>query len=139
MSLCYTDLPYFKFIRHNDLQGFLQRKILTPILLPRKYKNYFGCVHESFVHVSISHLATLCDQTDSSSVSVVLLFFLQHRHFLVSLNRAVHFKEPLLLMHSPLSSTTLVCSLQQSTGRPMISTSTNGSMIWNNHDIKLPA
>lgn len=29
----------------------------------------------------------------------------------------------------PLSSTTLVCSLQQSTGRPIISTSTNGSMI----------
>lgn len=30
----------------------------------------------------------------------------------------------------PLSSTTLVCSLKQSTGKPITSTSTNGSMIW---------
>lgn len=37
-----------------------------------------------------------------------------------------------LANNSPLSSTTLVCSLQQSTGRPMISTSTNGSIIWQN-------
>lgn len=33
-------------------------------------------------------------------------------------------------VQAPLSSTTLVCCLEQSNGRPMISTSTKGSMIW---------
>lgn len=36
----------------------------------------------------------------------------------------------------PLSSTTLVCSLKQSTGKPIISTSTNGSMIWKTESSK---
>lgn len=36
----------------------------------------------------------------------------------------------------PLSSTTLVCSLKQSTGKPMTSTSTNGSMIWKTESSK---
>lgn len=55
---------------------------------------------------------------------------------------AVFFKTVMQQIHRsinlPLSSTTLVCSLQQSTGRPITSTSTKGSMIWQKckHSIK---
>lgn len=47
-----------------------------------------------------------------------------------------HERWSLPIIHVPLSSTTLVCCLEQSTGKPMISTSTKGSIIWKCESMK---